>query len=277
MQVESDLPVGAGLSSSAALEVATARLLMKLYSLEIDPLRLAKICPPRGKRFRRSEVRTCSTRFPRVFGRKRAGGLPRLPFGGDREHPAAARQRVAGVPLRGGAPTGGRRIQRTPRAMFRRRPRARRAGAARRDGRATLENAARGRLDPTVVHRRAAHIVGEDERVFAGIEALRRGDGRGVRRADVRLAREFADELREQHAGTRRAGGHRARRTGGIRLAVDRRRLRRRDDLAGRCTLRVGGDCPCAGRTNTPPAPGTADARILCESADGAEMRNAGY
>ena len=40
---------------------------------------------------------------------------------------------------------------------------------------AQLENA-RAKLDP-VVYRRAAHIVGEDERVFAGIEALRRGDG----------------------------------------------------------------------------------------------------
>ena len=44
MSIDSDLPVGAGLSSSAALEVATARLLMKLFGLEIDPLRLAKIC-----------------------------------------------------------------------------------------------------------------------------------------------------------------------------------------------------------------------------------------
>ena len=35
----------------------------------------------------------------------------------------------------------------------------------------------RGRLDP-LIYRRASHIVGEDERVFAGIEWLRRGDGR---------------------------------------------------------------------------------------------------
>jgi galactokinase len=44
MSVDSDLPVGAGLSSSAALEVATACLLMKLFGLEIEPLALAKIC-----------------------------------------------------------------------------------------------------------------------------------------------------------------------------------------------------------------------------------------
>ena len=36
--------------------------------------------------------------------------------------------------------------------------------------------AARPRLD-SVIYRRAAHVVGEDERVFAGIEHLRRGDG----------------------------------------------------------------------------------------------------
>ncbi len=34
----------------------------------------------------------------------------------------------------------------------------------------------RARLDP-LIFRRAAHIVGEDERVFAGIEHLRSGDG----------------------------------------------------------------------------------------------------
>ncbi len=38
--------------------------------------------------------------------------------------------------------------------------------------------AARSRLDP-LIYRRASHIVGEDERVFAGIECLRAGDGAG--------------------------------------------------------------------------------------------------
>jgi galactokinase len=41
---DSTLPSGAGLSSSAALEVATAVLLCKLFGLEIEPMELARIC-----------------------------------------------------------------------------------------------------------------------------------------------------------------------------------------------------------------------------------------
>src|SRR6187399_3191470 len=37
-EITSDLPAGAGLSSSAAFEVATAGLLMKLHGWKIDPL-----------------------------------------------------------------------------------------------------------------------------------------------------------------------------------------------------------------------------------------------
>ena len=43
-EVTSDVPLGTGLSSSAALEVATAGLLMKLHELRIPPLEVAKLC-----------------------------------------------------------------------------------------------------------------------------------------------------------------------------------------------------------------------------------------
>ena len=42
--VHGDVPLGAGLSSSAALEVATALSLEALFSLDIDPVRMAKLC-----------------------------------------------------------------------------------------------------------------------------------------------------------------------------------------------------------------------------------------
>ena len=42
--ISGDIPAGAGLSSSAALEVATAGFLMKLHNLQIDPLEVAKLC-----------------------------------------------------------------------------------------------------------------------------------------------------------------------------------------------------------------------------------------
>ncbi|MGC1482016.1 MAG: galactokinase [Chthoniobacterales bacterium] len=43
-KVSSNLPVGAGLSSSAALEVATAVFLRDLFELEIDRMGIAKLC-----------------------------------------------------------------------------------------------------------------------------------------------------------------------------------------------------------------------------------------
>ena len=90
MQVESDLPVGAGLSSSAALEVATARLLMKLYSLEIDPLRLAKIC----RRAENDFVGVKSGLLDQVssiFGRRGQAVYLDCRTERDRQHPATAR------------------------------------------------------------------------------------------------------------------------------------------------------------------------------------------
>ncbi|GAA0401544.1 galactokinase [Acrocarpospora corrugata] len=42
--IDGDIPEGAGLSSSAALEVATAVALNDLYALALDPLDLARIC-----------------------------------------------------------------------------------------------------------------------------------------------------------------------------------------------------------------------------------------
>ncbi|HSH39435.1 MAG TPA: galactokinase family protein, partial [Chthoniobacterales bacterium] len=43
-EVGGDVPSGAGLSSSAAFEVATAGFLMKLHGLRIEPLEVAKLC-----------------------------------------------------------------------------------------------------------------------------------------------------------------------------------------------------------------------------------------
>ena len=42
--VHSDVPVGSGLSSSAALEVASALFLLQLYPTDLDPMELARLC-----------------------------------------------------------------------------------------------------------------------------------------------------------------------------------------------------------------------------------------
>ena len=49
--IESDLPIGCGLSSSAALEVATALFVLKLARCQLPPLTIAKICQRAEHRF----------------------------------------------------------------------------------------------------------------------------------------------------------------------------------------------------------------------------------
>jgi galactokinase len=44
LQIKGEVPIGAGLSSSAALEVATARALLENSELTIEPVRLAQLC-----------------------------------------------------------------------------------------------------------------------------------------------------------------------------------------------------------------------------------------
>ena len=58
---------------------------------------------------------------------------------------------------------------------------------------AQLEKA-RGKLSD-LEYRRAAHVVGEMERVSQGIEFLRTSNAQRIRRADVRLARKLTDQL----------------------------------------------------------------------------------
>ena len=173
MRIESDLPAGAGLSSSAALEVATARLLTKLYSLDIDPLRLAKLC-------RRAENDFVGVKcglldqVSSVFGKRghavyldcRTEAVDNIPLPPD----SALLVFHCGVEHR---LTGGEYNERREQCFAA----AVTLGAeALRD--VSSEALERGRaLLPEVIYRRAAHIVGENERVFDGIEILRRGDG----------------------------------------------------------------------------------------------------
>lgn len=51
LAVEGDVPSGAGLSSSAAVEVATATALKQLFHLELDPVKLALLCQKAENQF----------------------------------------------------------------------------------------------------------------------------------------------------------------------------------------------------------------------------------
>ena len=173
MSVSSDLPLGAGLSSSAALEVATARLLMKLFSLEIEPMPLAKIC----RRAENDFVGVQSGLLDQVssiFGRR-----------GQAVYLDCRSEQVENIPLPANTAllvfhcgiehrlVGGEYNER--RAQCFAAARAMNVSALRDVDQARLA-AARPQLDP-VVYRRALHIVGENERVFTGIDFLRGGDG----------------------------------------------------------------------------------------------------
>lgn len=175
VEVSGDLPPGAGLSSSAALEVATACLLRNIFSLTIDSMALARLC-------RRAENEFVGVpcglqdQVSVVFGRRGQAvyldcrseiieycplpvGTSLLVFPSGAAHELAA---------------GAYRARREECLAA---ARALEAASLRDVSNSQLE-AARTWLDP-VLYRRAAHIVAENERVVAGAALLRRGDGAG--------------------------------------------------------------------------------------------------
>jgi len=174
-EISSDLPLGAGLSSSAAFEVATGLLLSKLFSIKLDPLTLAKLC-------RRAENEfvgvNCGLldQVSSVFGKAghaifldcRNETVENTPF----PDGVALLITQCGVPHRlAGGEYNERRLQCFDAAT--------RLGAkALRDVTSSQLEAAKEQL-PLLSYKRAAHVVGENERVLSGIEHLRQGDVRG--------------------------------------------------------------------------------------------------
>lgn len=175
VEVSGDLPPGAGLSSSAALEVASACLLGKIFSLTMDPMTLAKLC-------RRAENEFVGVpcglqdQVSVVFGKR-----------GQAVYLDCQSEAIEYCPLPAGAallvfPSG------SAHALAAGAYRARReeclaaacaleVASLREIDSGRLEGA-RDWLDP-LLYRRAAHIVGENERVLAGAALLRRGDVAG--------------------------------------------------------------------------------------------------
>lgn len=170
--ISSDVPAGAGLSSSAAFEVATAGLLMKLFELKLDPLEVAKMCRRAENEFvgvqsglldqttsvfgradhlvyldcKTEEIRTLP--FPVGFALIIADSgvkhsLLQSKYNTRREECAAAAAALGAASLREVDP-------------------------------ARLESA-KADLDP-ILYRRAAHIVGENDRVWRAVKALENGD-----------------------------------------------------------------------------------------------------
>lgn len=174
-QIQSDLPLGAGLSSSAALEVSTAMLLQKLFGLNLDRLQVAKMC-------RRAENEfvgvNCGLldQASSAFGKKghaifldcRAETVETIPF------PDGVELLITqcGVAHRlSGGEYNERRLQCFDAA-------ARLGAKALRDVTSAQLEAGKANL-PELSYKRAAHVVGENERVLRGIEFLKSGDVKG--------------------------------------------------------------------------------------------------
>jgi galactokinase len=171
-EIASNLPMGAGLSSSAALENATGLLLQKLFELELTPLRLAKFSQLAehdfvGVRCGLMDQATSllSRRDHAIHLDCRTDAITCVPLGAQ----AAFVIAQTGVHH---ALTGGEYNER----------RADCEAAARALGVPALRDVSPGMLETQRgalagrVYRRALHVVGENARVAAGAEALRRGD-----------------------------------------------------------------------------------------------------
>jgi len=166
-----DLPLGAGLSSSAALEVATAVLVTRLFPFSVSPLDLAKIC-------RRAENEfvgvSCGLldQVSSIFGRRdhvvfldcRAESVEPIPF------PPGFGLLIVHSGVKH-ALTGGEYNERRDQCFE----------AAKRMGVPALRDVTTAQLEaadlPDLVKRRARHITGENERVFSALAALRAGNG----------------------------------------------------------------------------------------------------
>jgi galactokinase len=170
-EVSGDLPAGAGLSSSAAFEVATAGFLMALHDLRLDPLAVARLC-------RRAENDFVGVKsglldqVTSVFGR--ADHVVYLD---------CQSEEIRTIPFPSGlvmviAQSRGKHD--LLESLYNQR-RDECAAAARALGVASLREvtarqleSAGLKLDP-LLRRRAAHIVGENERVFHAAEILKSG------------------------------------------------------------------------------------------------------
>jgi len=171
-EISSDLPLGAGLSSSAALEVATATFLKKMFGLEIDTLRLAKLCRKAENEFVGVNCGLLD-QVSSAFGKKdhaifldcRNETVDNIAF----PHNVELLITHSGVKH---ALVGGEYNERRLQCF----EAAEKLGAkALRDVTSAQLDAAKSTLPP-LAYKRALHITGENERVLKGIDFLKGGD-----------------------------------------------------------------------------------------------------
>jgi galactokinase len=175
--IDGDVPSGAGLSSSAAVEVATATALKALFGLDLDSVRLALLCQQAENEFvgvncgiMDQFISTLGRRDAALFLDCRTLETRQVPI------PAGVQLVVADTAVKRGlvdSEYNERRGQceEATRLLAQRVPDVR----ALRD--VTLEQLERCAGDLSeIVYRRARHVISENQRVLESVEALERGD-----------------------------------------------------------------------------------------------------
>jgi galactokinase len=175
--IASNLPVGAGLSSSAAVEVATALALLTIIDATLDRVQLAKLCQRAENEYVGARVGIMD-QFASACGRAnhalmldcRSLDFRLLPL------PENVRLVIANTMVKHSIASGEYNSRRAE-CETAVRLLARRIAGVRALRDVTLADVERYRHDlPDTIYQRAHHVVSENERVLRAAEALERGD-----------------------------------------------------------------------------------------------------
>lgn len=177
MAIHSSVPLGAGVSSSAALEVGTAIALCSLFKIVVDPVELAKICQKAENSFVGMNCGLLD-QFSSMFGKAshllyidfRSLAYDTIPIAGSDVTLAITLSGVTHALVAGEYNSRRNECSEAARFFAAIDPKVK----ALRDVSMDKLLASRGQLNPQCF-KRALHVVGEDDRVMAGMDLLKKG------------------------------------------------------------------------------------------------------
>jgi galactokinase len=205
LHIEGNVPLGAGLSSSAALEVATARAVLAATGSELPPSEIALLCQKAEHTFAGVQCGIMD-QFISVLGQRdhalfidcRSLAYERVPI------PAGVRFVVCDTGVTRELASSAYNERRDAchkgvQAIARRYPHVN----ALRDVTSVMVEDFRSHLDP-VVYRRCRHVVTENERVLQSVRSLRNGDrsefGKLMYQSHLSLKNDYEVSCRELDA-----------------------------------------------------------------------------